>query len=180
MSNIKYFYVRQPDQNTEKFGHRGRPVACVAYKVSRCRDYMENNDAVNRIQYALATVSDRPDEYGWIDNFDKREGRALALERLLYTNGVECEHLYTDSEKSADITADIMFALYSDGLTPSRVKKAAKKWLWPSTSFNRQVDKSSGITSLDKDEYEIVLHRDVEGYMTLWQSFKAWVKSVFS
>lgn len=179
-SQVKYFYIRTPDQNTEKFGHRGRPVACVAYTVSRCRDYTENNDAVNRVKYALATVSDRPDEYGWIDNFSKEEGRELATERLLYTNGVECDYLFTDSEKSSDITADIMFALYSDGLTPSRVKKAAKRWLWPSNNrFNGSIvtlrcDNACGTIE------DIVVSRDVEGYMTLWQSFKHWVKSVFS
>lgn len=172
-NQVKYFYIRTPDQNTEKFGHRGKPIACVAYTVSRCRDYLENNDDVNRVQYALATVN------GEFDQFDKAYGRALSQQRLLYGSSDEHEHIFTDSVKASDITADIMFALYSDGLTPTRVKKAAKRWLWPFDTHVKSFNESVETTGCNNDCDTIVVSRDVEGYMTLWQSVKHWLFSFF-
>lgn len=131
--SVKIFYIRKPNVNTEKFGHRGDPIACVAYVVSKVDDGSEDLP-YSEVRYALATVSNKPDaETGKIDQFSKEQGRKLALARLdtMRHLGDETVNVFTDSEKSSDITADIMFDLYTDSLTPSRVKKAAKKWLWP-------------------------------------------------
>lgn len=117
MSNVKYFFVRQPDANTKKFGHRGHPVGCVAYR-----------RVENGVEYALSTVNLD------VDQFNRQDARTIALLRLTdKTASGEYDPvlIYTDAENSTEVVSDIMFSLYCDGLTPSRVKKAAKKWLWP-------------------------------------------------
>jgi hypothetical protein len=122
MSNVKYFYVRQPDQNTEAFGDRGRPIACVAYKIH------DREDGMTAYKYGLSTVSSKPDdETGRVDQFDKAKAREIAHTRMLLE--VPGDVLYTTSTRTVEVQADIMQSLVEDNYTPSRVKRLCRDYL---------------------------------------------------
>jgi hypothetical protein len=120
--HVKYFYIRQPDQNTEQFGDRGRPIACVAYVIQG------REDGMTAYKYALSTVSSKPDEEtGRKDQFDKQKARDIALTRLAFD--IPSDVLYTDSTRTVEVQADIMQALIEDKYTPSRVKRECRDYL---------------------------------------------------
>lgn len=122
IGHVKYFYIRQPDKNTDQFGDRGRPIACVAYKIQG------REDGMTAYKYGLSTISSKPDEEtGCKDQFDKQKARDIALTRLAFDSPGDV--LYTDSTRTVEVQADIMQALVEDKHTPSRVKRVCRNYL---------------------------------------------------
>ena len=123
MSQIKYFYIRVDNNNSlqrrleEHYtggslsAHRGDPIACVAYIIE---------DSIT-VRWALATCNTE------CDKFDKRQARHLSSSRL---EEEYCIVTLKPTQTVRDIQYAITRRLVDDKDTPTRVKKAAKEWLY--------------------------------------------------
>lgn len=152
MSNIKYFYIREKQPHQFKFSHpsdlndpkhpfyhRGAPIACVAYQRRRDEDLSTDKAQWDLITYAVSVVSDKPDkETGKVDRFYKIHGRNAAQHRLT----TRCEALESESSiergycfnlspeaSNTEVIGFIMDELKDYSWVPSRVRKAARKWI---------------------------------------------------
>ncbi len=117
----KTFYVREPspyysDVYVEPY--RGKPVACVVYERHKDPD-IEGEDYVI-FAYSICAPG---------DEFVKREGRRIAIERLndkeFHLNGFT---LSSDS-KASEVVRCIMQCLSNDLGVSRRVKKIVDQWL---------------------------------------------------
>jgi hypothetical protein len=89
------------------------------------------------VTYAVSVVSEKPDaETGKIDRFTKAEGRDLAHARLTIPNDDSdpeiqrgyCFNLSPEASNT-EVIGFIMDELKDYSWVPSRVRKAAQKWI---------------------------------------------------
>lgn len=155
MSNIKYYYIRQPRQtHNELYGlehrdgkllelrevHRGAPIACVAYQRRRDDDMSppvvegetpEQTGAKSwdLVCYALSACRRNEDE------FVKSIGRRLAENRLTVKLGTKdpMDQAYCFNIKSTasanEVLETILYEVAHHDFVPSHVQKACKNWL---------------------------------------------------
>lgn len=137
---IKYFYIRDTNTLNNPPKHvvidgqlhearrvtRGAPVACIAYQRRRDEDMVEGWDLVT---YALSAANGEKDE------FHKRDGRIMAHDRL---TGKSPENkpmdkgycFNTETKNSAnEVLYDILEEVTANSNIPSRVRRAARRWL---------------------------------------------------
>jgi len=152
MSNINYFYIREKQPHQFKFSHpsdlndpkhpfyhRGAPIACVAYQRRRDEDLSTDKAQWDLITYTVSVVSDKLDkETGKVDRFRKWQGRNLAkwrltvrVEDLEKDYPVERAYCFNLSPEvsNTEVIGFIMDELKDYSWVPSRVRKAARKWL---------------------------------------------------
>ena len=149
MSNIKYFYIREKQPHQFKFSnpsdlndpkhpfyHRGAPIACVAYQRRLDEDLSSDKAKWDLVTYAVSVVNTEPDpETGKIDRFFKRAARGIATRRLTVTRPSDTEKdrafgfNVAPQASSSEVIGFIMDELKDYSWVPSRVRKAARKWI---------------------------------------------------
>jgi hypothetical protein len=148
-NNIKYFYIREKQPHQFKFSHpsdlndpkhpfyhRGAPIACVAYQRRLDEDVSTAQSKWDLITYAVSVVNTEPNsETGKPDRFFKRAARGIASRRLTITRSTDTEKdrafgFNIDSDASStEAIKFIMDELKDYSWVPSRVRKAARKWI---------------------------------------------------
>lgn len=121
MSNIKYFYIRQPDKKNPN--HRGAPVACVAYHRFKDPDVADTEI----IYFALSVANSGSDE------FTKPRARQVATGRLTCNRRAVDGFQVSSKATSTDVIRGIVAYIEDSPLhglnVPSRVRHAARAWL---------------------------------------------------
>jgi hypothetical protein len=125
MSNIKYFYIRQPDKKNPN--HRGAPVACVAYQRAKDPDVADTEI----VYFALSVAN--PDA----DEFTKKKARQIASGQLTCVRNMVDGFQLSDKATSTDVIRELVTRIEDNDTTvttiPSRVRHAAKAWLKKTT-----------------------------------------------
>lgn len=138
----KYYYIREANNiennplrtQLEDGGYyecrrvtRGNPVACVAYQRRKDEDMGQGYDLVTYAVSAANTVKG--------DEFNKKEGRKLAQDRLTNSNKNEtymdkayCFNVVSETN-SNEVLQFILDEVADNGGMPSRVRRAARRWL---------------------------------------------------
>lgn len=119
MQKYRYFYLR----NSYTPCHRGAPIGCIVSEI-------DNKN--NVVHYSFSVAHKHADE------FRKSTGRELALGRLVSGKAISFD--ITGLTSNHDIHRAIMNDIASapEQYFPSRVRKAAKRWI--SESLNRKFD----------------------------------------
>jgi len=149
MSEIKYFYIRERQPHQFKFNHpsdlnnpkhpfyhRGAPIACVAYQRRRDEDMSSPDAEWDLITYAVSVVNTEPNpNTGKTDRFFKRAARGIATRRLTTTRPSDTEKdkafgfNVSPEISSTEVIGFILDEVKDHSWIPSRVRKAAIKWL---------------------------------------------------
>lgn len=112
--DFKYIYLRDKELSLGE-NRRGFPVACIAILVDR---------NANEIHYGLATV--HPDDRS--SHYNRENGKALAVGRLMLRHNV-LEMPKKTYVSMRDVTRMIMADIAKQKDSPTRAKKAAKRWM---------------------------------------------------
>src|ERR1700743_2386937 len=119
--NYRFAYLREKSI-VSPLGQelKGFPVACIAMVIDR-------NE--HKVKYGLITI--HPTDK---ISFSKEHGRSMAVERL-HTQGKEVNIPKGDYSNIHDVIRLIVSDIADNEGTPSRTKRAAKRWIKNSEEF---------------------------------------------